>query len=196
MPRPMRQDRQECLQRAMALFWDRGYHATSMKDLEQVLDMRPGSIYAAFGSKEGLYSEALTLYARDMASEFSQRVSSQSSVLNALASYVTVNISSPNTKNLRALQGASELDALLGPLKAAQQRLADQHGKQVPLALKIAPDLSGDDLSDIAEVALASGIDGLIERGVAMVMVAWLLAVSKLLIDRSKGKATRLPVVG
>ena len=88
MPRPMRQDRQECLQRAMALFWDRGYHATSMKDLEQVLDMRPGSIYAAFGSKEGLYSEALTLYARDMASEFSQRVSSQSSVLNALASYV------------------------------------------------------------------------------------------------------------
>ncbi|KAA3655149.1 MAG: quinone-dependent dihydroorotate dehydrogenase [Proteobacteria bacterium] len=69
----------------------------------------------------------------------------------ALASYVTVNISSPNTKNLRALQGASELDALLGPLKTAQQRLADQHGKQVPLALKIAPDLDDDQITQIAD---------------------------------------------
>src|SRR5574338_372896 len=57
-----------------------------------------------------------------------------------LASYVTVNISSPNTKNLRQLQGESELDALLAALKAAQTRLADQHGHYVPLALKIAPD--------------------------------------------------------
>ncbi|MBT0960726.1 quinone-dependent dihydroorotate dehydrogenase [Denitromonas iodatirespirans] len=69
----------------------------------------------------------------------------------ALASYVTVNISSPNTKNLRALQGASELDALLGPLKAAQERLADRHGKQVPLALKIAPDLDDDQIAQIAD---------------------------------------------
>ncbi|TVO57993.1 quinone-dependent dihydroorotate dehydrogenase [Denitromonas halophila] len=69
----------------------------------------------------------------------------------ALASYVTVNISSPNTKNLRALQGATELDALLGPLKAAQERLADQHGKHVPLALKIAPDLDDDQITQIAD---------------------------------------------
>ena len=59
----------------------------------------------------------------------------------ALASYVTVNISSPNTRNLRQLQGESELDALLGRLKAAQTRLADVHGRYVPLTLKIAPDL-------------------------------------------------------
>ncbi|HQU89958.1 MAG TPA: dihydroorotate dehydrogenase (quinone), partial [Denitromonas sp.] len=69
----------------------------------------------------------------------------------SLASYVTVNISSPNTKNLRALQGATELDALLGPLKAAQQRLADQHGKHVPLALKIAPDLDDEQITQIAD---------------------------------------------
>ncbi|TVT50268.1 MAG: quinone-dependent dihydroorotate dehydrogenase [Denitromonas halophila] len=68
-----------------------------------------------------------------------------------LASYVTVNISSPNTKNLRALQGATELDALLGPLKAAQERLADQHGKHVPLALKIAPDLDDEQITQIAD---------------------------------------------
>jgi dihydroorotate dehydrogenase len=68
-----------------------------------------------------------------------------------LASYVTINISSPNTKNLRALQGAAELDALLGPLKAAQERLADQHGKLVPLALKIAPDLDDEQITQIAD---------------------------------------------
>ncbi|HLX00642.1 MAG TPA: dihydroorotate dehydrogenase (quinone), partial [Trinickia sp.] len=51
------------------------------------------------------------------------------------ASYVTINISSPNTKNLRQLQGAGELDALLAALKDKQQRLADMHGKLVPLAL-------------------------------------------------------------
>ena len=57
------------------------------------------------------------------------------------ASYVTVNISSPNTKNLRQLQGASELDALLSQLKDAQSRLADQHKRYVPITLKIAPDI-------------------------------------------------------
>jgi dihydroorotate dehydrogenase len=68
----------------------------------------------------------------------------------ARASYVTVNISSPNTKNLRALQGGSELDALLGALKAEQARLAERHGKYTPFAVKIAPDL---DAAQIAEMA-------------------------------------------
>lgn len=68
----------------------------------------------------------------------------------ALASYVTVNISSPNTKNLRELQRDEALDALLGALKEAQTRLADQHGRYVPLALKIAPDLEADQITAIA----------------------------------------------
>ena len=59
------------------------------------------------------------------------------------AGYVTANISSPNTSNLRQLQGAAELDGLLGPLKQEQEALAQQHGRHVPLALKIAPDLDG-----------------------------------------------------
>ncbi|MCZ3133152.1 quinone-dependent dihydroorotate dehydrogenase, partial [Acinetobacter baumannii] len=67
------------------------------------------------------------------------------------ASYVTVNISSPNTKNLRQLQGASELDGLLSALKTAQQRLADQHRRYVPLALKIAPDLDADQIGNIGD---------------------------------------------
>jgi dihydroorotate dehydrogenase len=78
------------------------------------------------------------------------------------ASYVTVNISSPNTKNLRQLQGASELDDLLGQLKQAQTRLADQHGRYVPLALKIAPDVDGDQIRNIAGALLRHKIDGVI----------------------------------
>jgi dihydroorotate dehydrogenase len=78
------------------------------------------------------------------------------------ASYVTVNISSPNTKNLRALQGESELDALLGLLKAKQQELAQRHGKYVPLALKIAPDLDDAQLAAIADALKRHRIDAVI----------------------------------
>jgi len=78
------------------------------------------------------------------------------------ASYVTVNISSPNTKNLRQLQGASELDGLLGQLKAAQLRLADQHKRYVPVTLKIAPDVDGEQIKNIADALMRHKIDGVI----------------------------------
>ncbi len=78
------------------------------------------------------------------------------------ASYVTVNVSSPNTKNLRELQAADALDALLSTLKSAQQRLADQHGRYVPLTLKIAPDMDAVQISTIAAALLRHGIDGVI----------------------------------
>ncbi|MDP1682925.1 MAG: quinone-dependent dihydroorotate dehydrogenase [Burkholderiales bacterium] len=78
------------------------------------------------------------------------------------ASYVTVNISSPNTQNLRALQGADELDALLARLKQEQTQLADSHGKYVPLALKIAPDLDDAQIQTIAERLIQHKIDAVI----------------------------------
>ena len=78
------------------------------------------------------------------------------------ASYVTVNISSPNTKNLRQLQGASELDALLSQLKEAQLRLADQHKRYVPVALKIAPDIDSEQIKNIADALLRHKLDGVI----------------------------------
>ncbi|MDO9598153.1 MAG: quinone-dependent dihydroorotate dehydrogenase [Azoarcus sp.] len=79
-----------------------------------------------------------------------------------VASYVTVNISSPNTKNLRQLQGESELDDLLGRLKSAQTRLADTHGRYVPLTLKIAPDLEPEQVVNIADALRRHRIDGVI----------------------------------
>jgi len=78
------------------------------------------------------------------------------------AAYVTVNISSPNTKNLRQLQGASELDALLAGLKAAQSRLADQHKRWVPVVLKIAPDLDDEQIKTISGALLQHKMDGVI----------------------------------
>ena len=79
-----------------------------------------------------------------------------------LASYIAVNISSPNTKNLRQLQEASELDALLGALKSRQAALAEQHGKYVPLALKIAPDLDTAQIVNIADALRRHRIDAVI----------------------------------
>ena len=78
------------------------------------------------------------------------------------ASYVTVNISSPNTKNLRQLQGGSELDALLAQLKQAQQRLADRHKRYVPIALKIAPDIDNEQIKSIADALLRHKMDAVI----------------------------------
>ncbi len=80
----------------------------------------------------------------------------------AHASYVTVNISSPNTKNLRQLQGGDELDALLAQLKAEQLKLAETHGRYTPLAVKIAPDLDVEQIKQIAALLLKHRIDGVI----------------------------------
>ena len=79
-----------------------------------------------------------------------------------LASYITVNISSPNTQGLRDLQEEETLRRFIGTLREAQERLASQHGKRKPMLLKIAPDLTETELDAIADVLLASGIDGVI----------------------------------
>jgi len=80
----------------------------------------------------------------------------------AEADYVAVNISSPNTPGLRQLQQGSELDKMLGALKEEQAKLAQTWGKYVPLAVKIAPDLTPEAVVEIAEQLLAHQIDGVI----------------------------------
>ncbi|WP_353471861.1 TetR family transcriptional regulator [Salipiger sp. H15] len=88
MARQARHDRQEVLARALDLFWSKGYHATSLKDLEQALDMRPGSIYAAFGSKEALFAETLELYAASSYAQFRETIEAGPSRLEGLANHV------------------------------------------------------------------------------------------------------------
>ena len=80
----------------------------------------------------------------------------------AYAGYIAVNISSPNTPGLRQLQYGAALDELLAALKQRQLELAQLHGKYVPLTVKIAPDLSAEELEQVAQSLMKNKIDGVI----------------------------------
>lgn len=78
------------------------------------------------------------------------------------ADYITVNISSPNTQNLRSLQSHDALDALLAALQARRENLAEQYGRRTPLVVKIAPDLQTEEIDAVADLIPRHGIDGII----------------------------------
>jgi len=82
--------------------------------------------------------------------------------VHAVASYVTVNISSPNTRQLRQLQQGEELDRLLQAIMREKARLAAADGRTVPLAVKIAPDLSDEEIRQVARMLLEHGVDAVI----------------------------------
>lgn len=82
--------------------------------------------------------------------------------LHAQADYITVNISSPNTRNLRDLQSDTALDALLASIAAAREPLAQAQGRKAPVLVKIAPDLPDEALAGIVGLARQHGMDGLI----------------------------------
>lgn len=81
-------DRDDILKKAMELFWSKGFQGTSLKDLETVLDLRPGSIYAAFGSKEALFAETLDLYSRESGRQLRETLDAAPSPLAGLASHM------------------------------------------------------------------------------------------------------------
>jgi len=80
-------DREEVIYKAMLLFWEKGFHGASIRDLQQAVNMRPGSIYAAFGSKENLYSEALECYSRKMGETLEQRIAKEGAPLVGLQAF-------------------------------------------------------------------------------------------------------------
>jgi len=82
--------------------------------------------------------------------------------LHRHADYITVNISSPNTKNLRDLQSDAALDALLAAIADARERIAQAEGRKAPVLVKIAPDLPDDALPGLVALAQQHGMDGLI----------------------------------
>jgi TetR/AcrR family transcriptional repressor of nem operon len=81
-------DREKALGAAMMLFWEKGYHATSLKHLESALCMKPGSIYAAFGSKEGLFLLALEHYYMTSKAGFNEAIRAAESPLSALTDHL------------------------------------------------------------------------------------------------------------
>ncbi|WP_417695007.1 TetR/AcrR family transcriptional regulator [Roseibium sp.] len=88
MERQRPYDREKALDAALLLFWERGYHATSLKDLEAALKMKPGSIYAAFTNKETLFSLALKRYFEKNYDEFRAAMEQASSPLGGLADFL------------------------------------------------------------------------------------------------------------
>lgn len=87
MARRQKHRSDKTLDRATELFWRQGFHATSMKDLEHALDLGPGSIYARFGSKAGVFDAALKNYAASRKRELEKHLAESDTVLGGLASY-------------------------------------------------------------------------------------------------------------
>jgi TetR/AcrR family transcriptional repressor of nem operon len=81
-------DRADVVDKATKLYWEKGFHGTSMRNLQDVVDMRPGSIYATFGNKENLFKEALQHYAQVSFSRLSACKKASSSPLEALRVFV------------------------------------------------------------------------------------------------------------
>jgi AcrR family transcriptional regulator len=88
MANTAKHDRQDAIQKATYLFWKKGFHATSMRNLQEVIDMRPGSIYACFGSKEGLFKETLRHYADTSLAQLTACTETAPSPLEALRMFI------------------------------------------------------------------------------------------------------------
>lgn len=106
------------------------------------------------------------------------------------ASYITVNISSPNTKNLRHLQEGDALARLLDALKNRHTQLATQHGHYVPLVLKVAPDLEREQINHIATQLIQNDIDGLIATNTSIGRIG----VNHLPLANEKGGLSGTPI--
>lgn len=135
MARTASYDREAALDAAMTLFWVKGYHATSLKDLEQALQMRPGSIYGAFRSKEALFRATLDRYGARMAHDLETLLARADSPIEALQSHLRSlaelrPVDRPSTacmlvKSLLEVPGEAELRAVvLGHLDTVEGLLA------------------------------------------------------------------------
>lgn len=81
-------NRDDVIEKAKNLYWEKGYHATSMRNLQDVVDMRPGSIYAAFGNKDNLFKEALNCYAEEGAANLANSIAQEKTVLDGLKRFI------------------------------------------------------------------------------------------------------------
>ncbi len=81
-------NRDDVIRKAMLLFWEKGFNGTSTRDLQQAVDLRPGSIYSAFGSKEGLFKEALRCYSANTYTLMQEKIQQQGSPLAGLQAFI------------------------------------------------------------------------------------------------------------
>ena len=88
MSAPKKFNREDVIEKAKNLYWERGYHATSMRNLQDVINMHPGSIYAAFGSKDKLFIESLNRYAAEGAKSLTDCMAQKDTVLDGLKYFI------------------------------------------------------------------------------------------------------------
>lgn len=110
-------DRQQVIDKAMELYWEKGFHATSMRNLQDVIDMRPGSIYATFGSKEGLFKEALSHYTQLGIAMLAQCIDNSPSQLAGLQQFVKCQV----------LADPSQVPSKVCMLAKSVAELTDEH---------------------------------------------------------------------
>ena len=115
-------NRQKVIDKATNLYWKKGFHATSMRSLQDEIDMRPGSIYAAFGSKEGLFTEALRHYTDMGLAQLTLCHSEYRSPIEALKAFVKIQVI--DTKD-DAPNGMCMLAKTIGELTEDNQNLID-----------------------------------------------------------------------
>ncbi len=122
MTKKTKYDRQEVIDKATNLYWKKGFHATSMRNLQDEIDMRPGSIYAAFGSKDELFKEALKNYTGMALTQLQQFRDEHDSVIATLTAFIKAQVI--DTQN-DAPNGMCMLAKTIGELTEDNQGLID-----------------------------------------------------------------------
>ncbi|MFC5080301.1 TetR/AcrR family transcriptional regulator [Vibrio thalassae] len=153
MAKPTKFNRSEVIHKAMLLYWQKGFHATSMRCLQDAIDMRPGSIYAEFGSKEGLFKAAIEHYSEQGMTRLDELVKQSSSPIQGLKAFILQSVEPCGTDNPNAMcmlaKTVSELtednDELLQlarySLKANEAKLAEVIAKAQSIG-EVNPELS------------------------------------------------------
>tara|TARA_R110002012_G_scaffold221314_1_gene392854 strand:- start:72 stop:683 length:612 start_codon:yes stop_codon:yes gene_type:complete len=177
MPRIAKFDREKALDNAVSLFWERGYGGASMKQIEQALDMRPGSLYATFGSKDGLFREALDVYAGRMARSMAEALDDAPTTMDGIFRYlrsVAMQITAPDSparaclvvKTLLEVTGDQpELRTLVNQrLQAVEDHLADLLA-QANARGELAPDVDSRRLARLVQSQIM-GLRSLAQRDI------------------------------
>jgi len=139
-------ERENVIRAASQLFWEKGFHATSTRDLQEAINMRPGSIYSAFGSKEGLYSESLKDYTVQMKTQIDGFLASSDTVLGGLRAFVENVIINSRDCNPSAIC----------MLVKANNEFADKNSSLYELSLDLAAKFEAY-LTDLFEQAINNG---------------------------------------